>query len=191
MDAVVVQQFERKHQKQVENLFRNGLEAYSDIRDIQSSFVATQLSPSGDMHDIYVSYVVKSDEGYNFWVALSGDEVVGCVGCVPHSRDNSLELQRLSVAESHRRFGLGKKLLGTVEKWGKERPFSRIMLSTLREMNLARSFYQKNGFAEFAQEERDVSLNFTLSPHSRVIHVVYYQKLLGDITTTSDSAWSI
>ena len=121
--------------KQVENLFRYGLEAYSDIRDMQSSFVDTQLSPSGDMHDIYASYIEKSDEGYNFWVALSGDEVVGCVGCVPHCRD-SLELQRLSVAESHRHFGLGKKLLGKMEKWGKERPFSRIMLSTLREMNL-------------------------------------------------------
>ena len=179
MASIVVRQFERIYQKPVEALFRSGLEAYSGLRDLQTAYVDSQLRPGGDMHDIYSSYIDRDDGCSNFWVAVSGDEVVGCVGCLPYTGDaESLELQRLSVAESHRRSGLGRMLVETVEGWGIAKLKSRIVLSTLMEMNLARNFYIKSGYNEFAFEERDVSSSFSLPSNNKVLRIVHYQKLL-------------
>jgi GNAT superfamily N-acetyltransferase len=82
-----------------------------------------------------------------FWVALSGNNVVGTVA-IRDMGQNTAKLNRMFVLPEHHGTGLGKKLLNTALDHAKEQDFEKIVLNTHITMKRAHRFYEKNGFAK-------------------------------------------
>ncbi|KAG1700691.1 hypothetical protein DVH05_011551 [Phytophthora capsici] len=124
--------------------------------------------------DIRGTYI---ELGGNYWVATPSDEptlVVGMVGLEAKPNKEG-ELRRMSVKSSHRRFGVGRMLLSTLEQWAEEQQFNKIWLSTGSVMQKARDFYIRAGYIETSK--------YFLSEDCPIYGVVKLEKVL--ISSTS------
>ena len=84
-----------------------------------------------------------------FWVARRAGEPAGCVGARLRAGGDA-EVKRLYVAHSARGLGLGRRLLGAVEGWARERGAARLVLDTRAALTAARRLYGAEGFREVA-----------------------------------------
>lgn len=106
-----------------------------------------------DMADITKSYL--SDRGSGFWVAESGEQVVGTVGALPVKEPPSgrrqLQLFRLSVSSQHRGQGIAKALVRTVLQFARDQGYTDVVLQTSSVQYSAMSLYQGMGFQKTGQ----------------------------------------
>ncbi|XP_028718961.1 N-acetyltransferase family 8 member 2-like [Peromyscus leucopus] len=100
-----------------------------------------------DLADITKSYLNARG---SFWVAESGDQVVGTVGCLPvkdpPSGKKQLQLFRLSVSSEHRGQGIAKALVRTVLQFARDQGYSDVVLETSIVQYSALALYQAMGF---------------------------------------------
>ena len=82
------------------------------------------------------------------YVALLGDEPVGCVALRPTKEEGVSELKRLYVRPSARGLGAGRLLTGAVIDAARQQGYGRIRLDTIASMEKARALYRSFGFAE-------------------------------------------
>ncbi|OWZ04097.1 N-acetyltransferase-like protein [Phytophthora megakarya] len=104
-----------------------------------------QESLDSDLSDIEGTYI---NSGGNFWVATpktEPTEVVGMVGLELKSNKEG-ELRRLSVKQTHRRFGVGRKLIAVLEQWAQDNGLHKVWLTTAGVMDKARAFYPSVGY---------------------------------------------
>lgn len=93
--------------------------------------------------------IACADARHAVFVAVS-DSVVGWIQVV---RDLTLEsgysgeLRGFVVAKSHRRLGIGRKLVGAAESWAQDHQCDRMRVRTNVIRNDARAFYLKLGYA--------------------------------------------
>ena len=126
----------------VHRLFANGQRDFSAGLEAEvEAYIC--LSLKADLSDIQHNYLAV--DGSHFWVAESMGEVVGMVGVQRLNREE-VELRRMSVASHARRQGIGQQLLKTVEHHCLEKGFSRIVLSTVTQLQPAIAMYVKSGF---------------------------------------------
>lgn len=101
-----------------------------------------------DLADITKSYL--STHGSCFWVAESGDQVVGMVAAKPVrdslSQEKQLELCHLSVIMEHRREGIGKALVRTVLQFARAQGYSEVVLDVSMLQYAALALYKSIGF---------------------------------------------
>ncbi|XP_068129631.1 probable N-acetyltransferase CML1 [Hyperolius riggenbachi] len=100
-----------------------------------------------DLKDIRKYYLQQ--EGHNFWVAESNNEVVGMVAALPlylPRGEKHIELQRMSVARNHRGKGIAQVLCKTVIDFARKEGCKAIVLSTTTIQRDAVHLYQKMGF---------------------------------------------
>ena len=98
-DRVVVRQFVVADQAPVIDMYRAGVMAAECPSN--AVYLADYLRQrlTGDMADIYATYVAAQDSGPRmFLVAVIGGAVAGCVGGAPAPAPRALELVRMSVA---------------------------------------------------------------------------------------------
>ena len=172
-DNIKIKTFESKYQVDVENLFKTGLsESYKHARHVvqkcQNWFINDKLTGSGDMVNIYESYIKNDSKDSStfksFWVAIESEQtdnnnekVLGAIGLIESTypetdeiiyengsiqSNDVCELVRLSVHKDSRGKGIGKRLNDTVEKYAIERGKKKIVLTTLMEMDLAVNLYK-------------------------------------------------
>ncbi len=98
-----------------------------------------------DIYDIPGFY--QKDKNSNFWVALSDNEFVGCVGIIKKS-DGSAHLKRMAVKKEFRKQGTGEKLFQTVLEFAKKHKINTIYVGTVTENTEAIKFYKNHGFKE-------------------------------------------
>ncbi|XP_051058827.1 LOW QUALITY PROTEIN: probable N-acetyltransferase CML1 [Phodopus roborovskii] len=100
-----------------------------------------------DMADISKSYL---SERSGFWVAESGDQVVGMVAGLPVKDAppgrKQLELFRLSVSSQHRGQGIAKALVRTVLQFARDQGYSDVVLETSAMQQGAVTLYLNMGF---------------------------------------------
>ncbi|XP_057639539.1 probable N-acetyltransferase CML1 [Chionomys nivalis] len=100
-----------------------------------------------DMIDITKSYLNAHG---SFWVAESGGEVVGIVGCLPVKDSplgmKQLELFHLSVSSQHRGQGIAKALVRTVLQFARDQGCSDVVLGTSVLQRGAMALYLSMGF---------------------------------------------
>lgn len=92
-----------------------------------------------------------SEEKFICFVAESDGKIIGyATGSVlpilawrPIER---VELENLIVTEEYRSQGVGKMLIDTFAKWGKEKGAKRILVSAYAINDRGISFYERNGF---------------------------------------------
>ncbi|XP_040593261.1 probable N-acetyltransferase CML1 isoform X2 [Mesocricetus auratus] len=105
-----------------------------------------------DMADITKSYLNAHG---SFWVAESGDQVVGIVGCLPVKDPplgrKQLELFHLSVSSQHRGQGIAKALVRTVLQFARGQGYRDLVLETSVLQHGAETLYLSMGFRRTGQ----------------------------------------
>lgn len=91
-------------------------------------------APTGD--DITVFYVAFGDDG----------EPLGCGG-LRQLDPTEAEVKRMFVAPQHRGTGVSTAILGTLEDFGRERGYARLVLETGDQQPDAIRFYEREGYA--------------------------------------------
>ena len=90
----------------------------------------------------------------NFWVALSGAEVIGTISLLDIG-NGQVALRKMFVRRDFRgrERGTAQRLLDTLLGWCKERSVREIYLGTTPAFLAAHRFYEKNGFREIEKAE--------------------------------------
>ncbi len=97
----------------------------------------------------------------NFWVALSGDEVVGTIGLVDIG-NSEVALKKMFVRADFRgkEHSVAARLMDNVKCHCQQNGIERIFLGTTSQMAAAHRFYEKNGFVEV--EVQKLPANFPI-----------------------------
>jgi len=80
-------------------------------------------------------------------VAYRGAEPVGC-GALKHYADGATDLKRMWVADAARGLGLGRRLLGELERHAAARGVRTVRLETSRHLTEAIALYRSAGYVE-------------------------------------------
>jgi GNAT superfamily N-acetyltransferase len=78
-------------------------------------------------------------------VAVQDGRALGC-GCFKRHGPDTLELKRIYVAPDARRLGVGRRLVETLEAWGRELGFARAVLETGTSQPDAVALYTRCGY---------------------------------------------
>ncbi|XP_031236762.1 probable N-acetyltransferase CML5 [Mastomys coucha] len=105
------------------------------------------MSLQTDMADITKSYLNAHG---SFWVAESGEQVVGMVGCLPVKDPplggKQMQLFHLSVSSQHRGQGIAKALVRAVLQFARDQGYSDVVLETSVIQQSAITLYEAMGF---------------------------------------------
>ena len=99
------------------------------------------------------------------WIALAGDDGVGCVALRPLG-DGTAEVKRMFVDPAWRGMGVGRALLGALIEGARARGYATLRLGTLHDMDAAQSLYRSLGFTptvRYRDDELIDTLFFELS----------------------------
>lgn len=111
--------------------------------------IAITLEDQPDLLDIQGFY--QRGTG-NFWLALSGGEVVGTISLLDIGSGQGA-LRKMFVKEPFRgrSYGIGSRLLAVLMDWCIEQRVHEVFLGTTGKFLAAHRFYEKNGFIEIQQ----------------------------------------
>ncbi|MBT3996499.1 MAG: GNAT family N-acetyltransferase [Chloroflexi bacterium] len=99
-----------------------------------------------DMANPYEHYVTSESKS-GFWLAISGDEIVGTVAVAPSAdRLDVAEVFRVSVDGRFRRQGIAGLLMDTAESWSIQNDYTGIMLQTTEYLAAAHRLYESRGY---------------------------------------------
>jgi GNAT superfamily N-acetyltransferase len=120
------------------------------IQQIEFGIPVT-LEDQPDLLDIPGFY--QKGQG-NFWVALSGTEVVGTVALLDIGNAQGA-LRKMFVRPPFRGsgYGVASRLLATLLGWCERERIRQVYLGTTAKFLAAHRFYEKNGFTEIGKSE--------------------------------------
>lgn len=171
MTDVVIRPFAPQYAGEVRALFVaiNRLLSPPHMRDVFEAYIARSLIEEIDRIDAYYR---QRDGG--FWVALTGNKVVGMFG-LERVAAESLELRRMYVDPSARRSGIARRMLRYAEAECRRRHFRRLELSTSELQEAALGLYRSEGYTLTREETAADASNKTVGAG---IHRYYFEKLL-------------
>ncbi|KPF46923.1 GNAT family N-acetyltransferase [Rhizobium sp. AAP43] len=111
----------------------------------RSNAYAASLYPSESNHMVSLDELEEADA--SFFVARSGEAILGCAALVGHA-DGSGEIKRMFVDEAARGIKLGGQLLQTLEDEAVRRGLLILRLETGIRQPEAIGLYRKAGYAE-------------------------------------------
>lgn len=129
----IIRPFEPSDQSAAQTLIEAGMVEHWGVLD-------ETVNP--DIKDIAHSY----RDGV-FLVMLDGERLIG-TGAYQPRENKTLEIVRMSIAGSHRRLGLGWKILDALCKNGHDQGYTRAILETNADWRGVVSFYKRYGFKE-------------------------------------------
>jgi GNAT superfamily N-acetyltransferase len=103
-----------------------------------------------DLENIAVSYA-----GATFLVARLGNEIVGTGALVPRQAGTA-EIVRMSVAQLHRRSGIGRRILDALVEQARAQGFQRVILETTATWQEVIEFYLRCRFHITHHKDGDV-----------------------------------
>ncbi|MFC2082472.1 GNAT family N-acetyltransferase [Candidatus Bipolaricaulota bacterium] len=134
----------------------------ASIREAQETDVG-QLAVISKACAAELGWIVNSVEWYNAWQANADNavlvaEISGSLAglcCVRRYGEESdkIWIRELAVAPDHRRTGLGRSLLNTGLRWGRDRGAARAFLAVDARSTAARCLYTSVGFLPSGEEE--------------------------------------
>jgi GNAT superfamily N-acetyltransferase len=162
--------------------------AEKDAAAVRELFITVNrlLSPP-NLHDAFEAYIARAlteeidritayygERRGGFWVAASGDDVVGTFGLEPAS-EGTMELRRMYVEPSARRKGIARQMLLFAEDECRRRNIFRLELSTAEIQTAALALYRDAGYKLVREETADISTNKTVGAG---IRRYYFEKAL-------------
>lgn len=88
----------------------------------------------------------------DFYVVLSGEEVIGCIYL--ESKNSSLHFGLLTLSPDYRGIGLAQAMMAAVEEYGKEGGFSTLALDYMSLAPWLKEYYEGYGFSETGSVEQ-------------------------------------
>jgi GNAT superfamily N-acetyltransferase len=157
-DSITIRPFTEPDDLQVRDLFIRINRALSPpaLRDAFEGYIARALV---DEIDRISAYYGERDGG--FWVAISGDKVVGTFG-LERVSVHAMELRRMYVDPSVRRKGIGRAMLLFAENECRRRATDRLELSTAEIQTAALALYRNAGYKLVRIETADMLSNKTV-----------------------------
>ena len=153
---VEITPFQKNHQNGVDKL----------MAAIATEFPQPIFSPtSKKIKDVFTIPTNK------FWVALSGNQVIGTIGLQSLSND-AIMLKSMFLAQDFRGLGISQSLLAVLQKWCGLNGFTTIYLGTMEQFIAAHKFYEKNGFRRINQN--DLPVDFVTNP----VDTIFYKLVL-------------
>ena len=113
-------------------------EAFAEFESFYTSEAFAATTPSAE------KIRERFDEKGAIWAALKNERIVGTVSVVP--RDERLYIRSMAVAPSAQGFGIGRRLLETIEKFAVENGFESLSLATTPFLTGAIRLYEQSGF---------------------------------------------
>jgi ribosomal protein S18 acetylase RimI-like enzyme len=103
-----------------------------------------------DLHDVMRHYI---DSGGEFPVGIAAESVVAMGGFQPRSA-SKVEIMRMRVHPDWRGRGLGKTLLGALERAAREHGYRQVYLETTVVQTAALGMYRRHGYLEVGRTEK-------------------------------------
>jgi putative acetyltransferase len=169
---VIIRPFTQQDAAQVRDLFItvNRLLSPPDLRDAFEEYIERALVEEIDRIPAYYG---ERDGG--FWVAVSGDKVVGTFGLERASVDDAMELRRTYVHPSARRQGIARHMLQWAEDECRRRNVARLELSTAEIQQAAFALYRNADYRLVREETVGALSNKTVGSG---IRRYYLEKML-------------
>jgi GNAT superfamily N-acetyltransferase len=116
-----------------------------------------------DQPDLLTIPTVYQVNDGNFWVALSGGQVVGTIGLIDFG-DGLGCIRKMFVKAEFRgkAHGTGQLLLDTLFEHGRSNGFKSVYLGTVAKLQAAIRFYERNGFT--AIDKQNLPIHFPIMP---------------------------
>ena len=114
---------------------------HQDFQNLVKLLDADLLIRDGEIHHFYAQFN-KVDFIKNVILAYAVEEAIGC-GAIKMYDEQTMEIKRMFVKESHRNQGIAAKLLTHLEDWAKEIGFQKCILETGNNQPEAIRLYQK------------------------------------------------
>jgi putative acetyltransferase len=145
---VTIRPFDVRDASRVRELFItvNRLLSPPDLRDAFEVYIEHALAEEIDRISAYYT-----ERDGCFWVAVTGDEVVGTFG-LERVSDDAMELRRMYVDPSARRRGIARRMLQFAEDECRRRNISRLELSTAEIQQAALALYRNAGYRLVREE---------------------------------------
>ncbi|WP_088011693.1 GNAT family N-acetyltransferase [Gottfriedia acidiceleris] len=132
----IVKEYSNDYQAQVVDL----------ILDIQQQEYNIKITKD-DQPDLFTIEDFYQNGNGNFWVALSGDKVVGTISLLDIG-NQQVALRKMFVDKEYRgaKFNTASLLLNNAINWANEKSIKAVYLGTTPQFLAAHRFYEKNGF---------------------------------------------
>ncbi|HXA43191.1 MAG TPA: GNAT family N-acetyltransferase [Candidatus Solibacter sp.] len=111
-----------------------------------SEYPGCVLDVHGEEPELLAIASAYRDQGGRFWVAERDGRLIASIGMVPAPDTDAVLLQKLYVARSARRQGLGQHLVGLVESQAAELGAARVELWTDTRFEPAHRLYERLGY---------------------------------------------
>ncbi len=111
-----------------------------------SEYPGCVLDVNGEEPELLAIATAYEHRGGRFWVAEETGRLIASIGLAPAPDDGTVLLQKLYVAQSARRKGLGGRLVGLVETTAAERGATKIELWTDTRFAAAHRLYERLGY---------------------------------------------
>jgi putative acetyltransferase len=156
--GIEIRDFHVNDSQAVETLFItvNRVLATPDTSDRFETYIERSLIE--EIRQIHTYYMEK---GGQFWVAYSGNSLVGMAGVERHSTD-TVELRRMYVSPTSRRLGVARKLLLHAEAWCRQSNVETLILSTSELQSAALQLYESSGFTLTSEQVVETASNKTI-----------------------------
>jgi GNAT superfamily N-acetyltransferase len=118
----------------------NRLLSPPDLRDAFGVYIERALAEEIDRISAHYG-----ERNGGFWVAVTGDKVVGTFG-LERASDDAMELRHMYVDPSARRRGIARRMLKFAEDECRSRNVSRLQLSTAEIQQAALALYRNAGY---------------------------------------------
>ncbi|ABP54497.1 GNAT family N-acetyltransferase [Salinispora tropica] len=102
-------------------------------------------------HDVDQQALRRSQRQGLIWVAEEGDRTVGYV--MAAVLDGNAHIEQVSVAPTHARRGVGRRLISHVERWGRRNGRPATTLTTFRDVPWNGPYYRRLGYRELSNAE--------------------------------------
>ncbi len=116
------------------------------------------FAPKDDVIPVFIDEYLRPamrDESSLVLVALDEGSVVGYSYSLirgPHDlvkREKYGCIHDMYVSTTHRRKGIGEKMLGEITKWFRSKDIDRVELDVIAKNQIAVSFWEKRGYVDF------------------------------------------
>jgi len=155
---VTIRPFYVRDASRVRELFItvNRLLSPPHLRDAFEAYIEHALAEEIDRISAYYG-----ERDGCFWVAATGDKVVGTFG-LERVSDDAMELRRMYVDPAARRRGIARQMLQFAEDECRRRNVSRLELSTAEIQQAALALYRNAGYRLVREETVDGLTNKTV-----------------------------
>lgn len=150
-----IRSFQQNDQNPVRALILQGLgEHFATVKP--------QLNP--DLDDIYSNYILAGDL---FVVCVNDGQIVG-TGALTKENKKTGRIERVSVAKSHRRKGIGQHITNHLILCAPQKGYNQIVVETNEDWFSAIRLYKNCGFKENDRRNGEIHFTLKLDPENSI-----------------------